>query len=144
VSDTEPEDSGRFFPRVDKETRKQALAEPGPSWREYFYYSFAKVWTVLAFFIIDSFDVVTFAVPFNPAAIVGTLILVVYAEFLLYEYLWHRPSEPVRGRLRQPFHATWYRPFPYGRWTEEADLIREGRATRQDIVDSAPDPEEFL
>jgi len=145
MSDTEPDEpTGRFLPKLAGDARKRALADPGPTWRQYFFFSFAKVWTVLGFFVLDSFILLTWAIPFNPVGMVLSLIAAFYAEFLLFEYLWHRPAEPIRGHQRKEFRRTWFRPVPYGRWTAEADDAKAGRPVPTTLVDDTPNPDEFL
>ena len=139
-----PASPGRFFPRLEGEEREKALAEAGPSWRQWFYFSFAKVWTLLAFFILDVFVFATFAQPFLPLALFPSLALALYAEYLLYEYLWFRPPIEKLFEWRKAFRRTWYRPVPMGRWTVEAEKLRGGVPVFPPGAEPHPDPEEFL
>ncbi|HTT35320.1 MAG TPA: hypothetical protein VMH78_05580 [Thermoplasmata archaeon] len=141
---------GGLFPHVEGEERARALADPGPSWQSWFYFSFAKVWTVLGFFIVDVFLLTYFGAPFDPAGLALSLPLALYAEILLYQYLWYRPGPPHDDAVAARAPARWLRPVPYGRWTPEADRVRAGlpptpgtpATGRAD--GSTVDPSEFL
>lgn len=128
-----------------EEERKRALEHPGPTWREFFFYDFMKVWLVLGFLIVDVWAVGAFAQPFNPAAMLLSLVALLYGEFLLYRFLWYRPgdSEATRSARRAGFRPTWSRPVAFGRWTPEADRARSGRDPYEGYV-RGPDPREFL
>jgi hypothetical protein len=133
--------SGRFgFPKIDPEARKKAIEEPGPTWREYFYYSFLKVWIALGLFIVDIWIAAYWLRPINPLGLALSLAAAIYLEFLLYEYLWARPKvdETAARRARR----TWLRPVIYGRWTPEADRLRQGLPITPGY--RGPDPREFL
>lgn len=145
----EDDDPGHvpLFPKLRGEARRKALADPGPSWTEWFYRSFARTWIVLGFFIGDLFVAALFSVPLDiPALIVG-LALAVYAEWLLYQYLWHTPGTRYHHRSDEAFTRSWVYPVRYGRWTEEAALVRAGRLpvyAELEDEQTGPDPREFL
>ena len=130
---------------LDDETYARAVAEPGPTWREYLYYEFLKVWILLGFFIVDVFLAVSWLEPLNVAALVASLVAAFYLEFLAYRYLWYRPDLDTLNP-RAPFHRTLTRPVQYGRWTPEADRVRNGLSPFGDALlpTTRSDPKEFL
>ncbi|MCI4336877.1 MAG: hypothetical protein L3K17_06755 [Thermoplasmata archaeon] len=149
MPDDAEEDPGKrpILPRLTGEARRRALAEPGPSWSEWFYRSFARTWIVLGFFILDVFIIATWGAPLNLLVMVSALVLAIYGEFLLYEYLWYQPRERRHHRPRTPgpFRPTWLRPVEYGRWSADAALIRAGKLPATiDTPEVGPDPREFL
>ncbi|HEY6237579.1 MAG TPA: hypothetical protein VIZ68_00130 [Thermoplasmata archaeon] len=130
------------LPELDPDERKEAIRAPGRGWKEWFYFDFLRVWICLGLFIVDTLFVVEWLQPLNPIGIVATLVPLTYADFLVYQYLWHRPDPEKEDRARQ-FEPTWYRPVRFGRWTPETWRIREGN----DPFGGAsvgPDPREFL
>ncbi len=139
-----PDETGWFgLPKPSPEERAEALKDPGPSWRTWFFSSFAKVYLGLAFLIVDAVDAAAFlGPPIQPTtalAAAGTLAALVYAQYVAVQYLWHLPSRtetvPATG-WRRAVH-----PFPYGRWTEEGARFRRGEL-RPTV--EGPNPEEFL
>ncbi len=138
-----PSPASRLLPKLEGEERKQALDDPGPSWSQWFFFSFAKVWTILAFLILDVFVVTGFGSPFDPWGLFPTLALALYGEYLLYQYLWHRPeARPMSTGER--FRPTWHHPFPFGRWTIEGERHRAGLPALPVGEEPHPDPSEFL
>jgi hypothetical protein len=126
--------------RVEQEKRK-ALSDPGPTWRAWWFHSASKWYIGLLFLIVD---VWIFSAAAEASAIALGAVAVaaaVYAEFLLYRYLYY---EPPLGRAKSEgrFHRTWYRPVEYGRWTEEGEILRAGGTLP--AADGGPDPHEFL
>ena len=134
----------RYFPRLEGEEREKAISEAGPTWREWFYFSFARVWAILAFFIGDIFLLATFGDPFLPGALFPSLAVAVYGEYVLYQYLWHRPAPDDRRGTRGPFHRTWHHPFEVGRWTPESDRVRAWLPMVAPGLEPQVDPDEFL
>ena len=134
----------RFFGihSPDPATRHAAIEHPGPTWREWFYFDFVKVWTLLGFFIVDILIVAGFLEPPNLAALLSGLFVAFYLEFLLYRYLWLRPDPEERIRPGD-FRPTWTRPSIRGRWTPEAWKIRAGEMPAE-TGPGTPDPREFL
>jgi hypothetical protein len=132
-----------MFPRLSEEERAAALADPGPTWSEYFYRQFLKWWLGLAYFVLDV--VLALALLNLPEgtlfAAVG-LVVAVYLEFLLTRYLWYRP-DPDKESRHQKFHPTWLRPTRFGRWTPEAEHARRGEDPFEGRP-TGPDPSEFL
>jgi len=130
------------LPQIDAETRKAAAEAPGPGWREWFYFEFLKVWVCLGLFILDSFVAVVWLQPFNGLGLLATIPPLAYADFLVYQYFWHRPHPEKEDRARQ-FAPSWHRPVRFGRWTPEMWRVRAGN----DPFGGAsvgPDPREFL
>ena len=147
MADDEEDDPGRvpLLPRLTGEARRQAIADPGLSWSDWFYRSFARAWMVLLFLILDVFVISAFGAPLDiPAMIVG-LVLATYGEYLLYQYLWHTPSTRRHHRGREAFRPTWFRPVEFGRWTAEAALVKAGKLPAYGPDEPVgPDPREFL
>jgi hypothetical protein len=139
-----PPPSPRILPHLEAEERERAVAAPGPSWSQWFYFSFAKVWTLLAFFILDVFVLGTLGLPPYQWTLGPALAAAVFAEFVLYEYLWHRPTPEQLVGFRKGFHRTWYRPFAYGRWTIEGERARAGTPLLTSAEEPHPDPRDFL
>ncbi|HTT14375.1 MAG TPA: hypothetical protein VMG81_01145 [Thermoplasmata archaeon] len=141
-----PEDPDEWFElqgqldRVAEEKRK-ALADPGPSWHDWWYFSASKWYLGLLLFILDIW-IVAAALEAGLLA-VGLLGLVaaLYAEFLFWGFLYYVPASESRWAGR-PFRPTWHRLTEYGRWTPEGEAIRRGR--RVVVADGAPDPRDFL
>jgi hypothetical protein len=144
-------DRGLFgFRKLTKEERERALADPGPSWREWLASSFAKTYLGLAFFIADGIVIASWFQPrLNVVGLVGSTLGAVYLEYLAWQYLWFEPVvedeaplhphpddvPPMRAALRKVFH-----PFRIGRWIPTG--ARHG--PRLDGADQGPDPKEFL
>jgi hypothetical protein len=136
-------DRGLFgFPKPTKEEREQALADPGPTWREFFLYEFAKVWIILGFMIGDVIVMASFFQPLDVPAIIASAAVLVYLEFVAYQWLWYRPplDEP---RYKGPFRRRWNRWVEFGRWTPEADRRRAGLDPYVNHS-GGPHPSEFL
>ena len=134
----------RYFPRLEGEDREKAIAEAGPSWRQWFFFSFARVWGILAFFIGDVFVIGTFGEPFVAWALFPGLAAALYGEYVLYQYLWHRPALDDRRGTRGAFHPTWHHPFEVGRWTVEGERVRAGLPAVAPGLEPQVDPDEFL
>jgi hypothetical protein len=124
---------GGFLPKLEGEARDHALADPGPSWREWLLTSFASVWTLLGFLTLDIWGIVEWLGPAGAGGIryvtvlgiVGTLVLFSYLEFLLWRLLYYRPSrEDDLARL--PFRRSWLLPVRFGIWTAEARRLKNG------------------
>lgn len=129
--------------QVDRVAEEKRLArlDPGPSWREWVFYDAMKWWLAVLLLIGDSLLIVQWFILGSAIGLALSLVAVVYAEFLLYRYLWTRPP-PRSTRRRGPFHRTWYRPVEIGRWTPEADFAR--RHGYRPGTDDGPAPDEFL
>lgn len=151
------------LPRIDAETRRRAIEDPGPTWREWFFYDFLKVWVALGFLIVDSWVATVWLDPFDPYGMAASLLVALYLEILAYRYLWYRPGEAGRstryvfvplwstrarggraGEVAERSRRNWFTPRPFGRWTPEADRVRLGLAPFEGESTAPPDAGEFL
>lgn len=148
-------DEGAFgLPKASAEERQKALQDPGPSWRDWFYGSMMKLYIPLGYLILDTWGAGTWLEAYGSlggaatlAAIVLTLLPALYLEFVLYEYLWARPSGDLSRSVRSEFRPTWRRPFEYGRWTEAGRRRRAGLPAivgSVGVAEGEPDPSEFF
>ncbi len=120
--------------------RKAALAEPGLSWKEWSLYVAARWWGAILFLIIDAWIAETWLQTSFVWGLFPSLAAAIYAEFLLYRYLWHRPPLD-EAKPRGGFRRSWTRPVKFGRWTPEGMDLRAGRPVIG--YGSRPDPREF-
>jgi len=141
--DMSPEERAAIFAQMDRvyQEKQAALHAPGPTWREWFFFDAMKWWLGLAYFIVDAWIVSAWLEGTAFVIMIVLLIGAVYLEFLLYRYLWYRPTESGR-RTRGAFHRTWARPVEYGRWTPEGELVRSGQLVPN--ADEGPNPKEFV
>ena len=124
------------------EEKRRALAEPGASWRDWLFFQAFKWWLVIAILVVDSWIAAAWVEVGSYVGLVLSLVVAIYFEFLLFQYLWYRP-DPEAPRLRKgEFRPTWVRPVEVGRWTPEAVLAKRG--VRFDEHPDAVDPKEFL
>jgi hypothetical protein len=121
--------------------REAAVAAPGVPWKDWFYFSFLKVWIALGFLILDGLIAGEFAELRSAGGLVLGLAIAVYLEFLAYRFLWTRPG-PEEERSTH-YHPTWFRPVRLGRWTPEAFHPEEFARHLPSTV-AGPDPTEFL
>ena len=132
-----------FAAHIDRvEAEKQAARDaPDIPWGTWWYQSGSKWYVAVGFLILDVW-IASAGYSFGLGALLFVPIIpALYAEFLLYRYLYYVPDidEPVpAGRFR----PTWIRPVRYGRWTEEGAAARAGRAVG--ATEAGPDPKEFL
>ncbi len=140
-----PPEVGPFgLPKLAGDERSEALAEPGASWRDWFYWSFLKVWIGgLGFFILDVWVAASWLSPLDVPALVLSLAGALYLEVLAFRWLWYRP-DPERERATAPFRPTWLRLRRYGRWTPETQRILAGLDPFPDAESQLPDAREFL
>ena len=126
---------------VVREEKRMALKDPGPSWREWFFFDAAKWWIGLLFFIVDTWIAGFWVEQGTFLAIAPSIAVAIYAEFLLFRFLWYRPTgeEPRRAGV---FRRSWLHPVPYGRWTPEAARARMGIDPIR--TEGGPDPREFV
>ena len=141
-----PEEVTRFRAAAEEieDGKRQALGEPGPSWKDRWYYSASKWYIVLLFLIVDAWALGSLFVAWYIA--VPVLVALVYGEFVLYEYLYRRPH-PERRHRGISIRRSWYRPFGVGRWTPEGAAIRTGARSADEVIESAdegPSAEEFF
>jgi hypothetical protein len=138
-----PMDAAALRDQVDRvtEEKRRALAEPGPSWREWWFFHASKWYVVLGLLVVDVWVVGSWLEIGQVAAALISLPLLFYGDLLLYRYLYYRPDLEVRRR-RPAFHRTWLRPVEFGRWTPEAELLRAGGTVARE--GEGPNPEEFL
>lgn len=127
------------FPDPEEVSKREALRDPGPAWREWFLFHGAKAWVGLAFLIVDVWIAELWISPFQPLGLGLSLAFAVYVEFLAWRYLWYRPEANwgLRG-----FRPSWLRPRAVGRWTPEEAAIRRGEHGPELV--EGPDPSEFL
>jgi hypothetical protein len=142
-----PEEEAALTETLDRvsEEKRLALLDPGPSWREWFFHSYAKLCVGLAYLVVDAFIFGTWLSDgsFPQSHIVGAIVSLfaaTYAEVLLWQYLWRVPAEgtPILGSR---FRPNWKALREFGRWTPEWAAIR---ARPYAPTDGGPDPHEFL
>src|SRR5579863_6826103 len=92
---------------VDPATRRTAVQEAGPTWEQWAKGPFSKTYLALGFFIGDILLLVTGLQPVNPLVLVAVL-LALYLEFLVWQYLWYRPN-PDRESRSGTFQPTLFR-----------------------------------
>jgi hypothetical protein len=133
--------------RIELE-KERALANPGPSWSEWFYYDAAKWWIGLGFLIVDAWVGGAWFTDgaFSSERALGAALCLgaaFYVEFLIARYLWRRPSE---SDLRRPgpFRPGWTALREVGRWTPEAARRRAHGGGTPYLDDGTPRPDEFL
>lgn len=105
--------------------KKKALKDPGPTWREWFFYDMLKWWIGVGFLVLDSWVIAFWLEPPNAIGLALSLVAAIYLEFLLARYLWFRPKDETTTS-RGAFRRTLLRPVEFGRWTPEAELVRRG------------------
>lgn len=138
-----PEDEFALDARLSavSEEKRRALAAPGPSWRQWWFHDGSKWYVGLGLLILDIW---LLAYGFEAGALLGAvalLVVAVYAEFLLYRYLYYRPHPDDQAHATR-FRRTWTRPVAFGRWTPEADFVRAGG--KLPGPEEGPNPKEFL
>ncbi|HTT16607.1 MAG TPA: hypothetical protein VMH49_04540 [Thermoplasmata archaeon] len=144
-----PEEEAAFRVGLERvqEEKREALVDPGPSWREWFFYDAMKWWLGIVFLIADAWVVTSWisdgvATATDIVGVVLSLAAALYLEVLLYRYLWRRPSDPdLVGR--GTFRPGWKALREVGRWTPEASRVAS-RAARRRPEQGGVDPNEFL
>jgi hypothetical protein len=137
-----PEEEATVVDQMDRVAaeKRAALQHPGPSWKDWFLFDNSRWWIGLVLLILDGWLLVFwFGTPLWPL-LFPSLAAAGYAEFLLWQYLYHRPAD-YDSRSTGGFERKWYRPVPAGRWTPEGVALRAGAPVN---LDGAPDPREFL
>ncbi len=142
-----PEEEAALTATLDRvaEEKKLALIDPGPSWKDWFFHSHAKMWVGLGFLIVDAFIFGTWLSDgsFPESRIVGAVLCLaaaLYVEVLLWRYLWRVPADDAQI-LGSRFRPGWTALREFGRWTPEA---AERKQHPYVPTDGAPDPNEFL
>ncbi len=125
------------FPDPDEVEKREALRDPGPSWKEWFLFQGAKAWLGLVFVILDVWVAEIWLSPWQPIGLGLSLAFAVYLEFLVWRFLWYRPEVYSNSG----FHPTPLRPRVVGRWTPEDAALRRGESR---VGVEGPDPSEFL
>ncbi len=121
--------------------KQQALKDPGPSWRDWWFRSASK-WYILVGCLVADVWVVTYWLELGSLlGAVLSLAAAVYAEYILYEFLWYRPPLLISFH-RSHFRPTWWRPFRFGRWTPEAAIWAE--QPHDELEEEGVNPKEFL
>ena len=119
--------------------REEALREPGPSWREWTYSTLFKAYLGLALLILDGFALVTLEesnIVWLQWATVPAIPLVLFANYLLYAFLWASP--PEEGPTRRHFRPSLRHPFYVGRWhPDRKDAL--GRIRKPEGEEVPPD-----
>lgn len=137
--ETAKEDRSASVAETEEEEKRRALAEPGPSWKEWLYFTAFRWWLGIVFLIVDSWVVVEFLELGNLLALVAAVLGALYLEYLLYVYLWRRPEPTLHARMRR--HR--WPPVEVGRWTPEAFAAR-AQGIRPAAPSEPADPREFL
>ncbi len=127
-----------------RDEKARALRDPGPSWREWFLYHAAKWYLGLAFLIVLAWEIGYLLPPSSvtPDVVLPLVVGTVYAMFLAYQILWHRPSAGPSRSARHRSRSRLLRPVAFGRWTPEAAAARAGLVLPP--PETGPDPREFL
>jgi len=125
--------------QMEAEEKRRAVEEPGPSWREWFYFTALRWWFGILFLIVDSWIAAGFIELGSLVGLVAGLLAAVYLEYLVYVYLWRRPEPTRHVRLRRPR----WPPVEVGRWTPEAFAARAA-GQRPTVPADTADPREFL
>jgi len=129
--------------KLSEEERKEVIADPGLSWKDWAIYQGLKTWVGLALFIGDCLlfaglwtgGSVAYRISIAPA-----MAGAIYLNYLLWSYLWYVPDI---GQLRKAKQKrTLLHPFPVGRWTPEYETYKKSglRGLHAEEVN----PEEFL
>jgi hypothetical protein len=143
----EPTLGGLMPPRPAPDERQKLIEHPGPSWRDWFFRSFLKVWIPLGFLIVDSWIAGFWLEAGYPLGMVPSLGVSLYLEFLAFEYLWYRPRDDPSHSVRSESRRRWLHPAAFGRWTPEGQRVRAGLppyGTTAEPLDKGPDPAEFF
>jgi hypothetical protein len=138
-----PEEEAALDERIELvlEEKRRALADPGPSWREWFFFDGAKWFVGLGFLIALVLVATYWLEATNYLALGLSVAAVFYGEFLLYRFLWYRPSRHSSAR-RRAFRPGPFRLTALGRWTPEAEEERAGGTPVS--PDGGPDLKDFF
>ena len=149
ADDLTPDEEAALAEGIDRlvQEKRKALADPGPSWREWFFYSGSKWWIGVGFLIVDVFAVGSWISGGATSAgrlggAFASLAVAIYIEILIYGYLWRRPSDEELAGNRQ-FRPGLLGLRQVGRWTPEGVRFPAGRLPLRS-EDGAPSQQEFL
>jgi hypothetical protein len=139
-----PLDRATLRERIDRveEEKQRALLDPGPSWRDWWYYSASKWYVGLGLFVLDIWVLGTWLEVGLVLGAVLSLIGVTYLDFLLWQYLYYRPHPDHDDRKAGEPRRWWVHPVEFGRWTPEGHTVRTGGTVVR--PSEGPTPEEFL
>lgn len=145
-----PDEEGALEERLARvrEEKRLALADPGPTWTEWFCYHGAKWYLGGAYLIVFSWEILYLWPPasVSPWVVLPVVGATFYVEYLLWGYLWYVPSGHDTGHSRSTgdgrFRPTPLRLVRYGRWTPESAQLRAGIPVAS--PETGPDPKEFL
>jgi hypothetical protein len=134
-----------FFgmPKLGGTEREEALADPGPTWKQYFEREFLRWCWALLIIIVDVWIIATFLVPLDLPVMLPVLVGATYLEFVGYRYLWYRPDPDVESG-HGAFTPTWVRFRRFGIFTPEAERLKSGLSPFPEAQRVGPDPSEFL
>ncbi len=140
-----PDPSGEYafeqhYDRVALE-KEAARRAPDIPWATWWFRSGSKWYVGLGFLILDVWLFASVLPWIGLGLAIVTTAVALYAEFLLYRYLYFLPGDDDEPR-RGPFRPTWTRPVEYGRWTAEGAAVRAGGTVV--TPEAGPDPKEFL
>ncbi len=145
---------GQFsLPAPSEKERSEALANPGPSWRDWVYGSMLKVYIPLGFVIVDVWIVGTWLedrLPLgNDLTVLGialSLAPALYLEYAAFLYFWASAKDDPSHSIRETEGFSLLHPFRVGRWTEAGRRLRRGLPPRPGAPPepAGPNPEEFF
>jgi hypothetical protein len=125
---------------LEKELARRA---PDLPWKDWALFTGLKSYVGIGLFILDAWIAAVWLEAGNYVGLIPSLVLAVYLEFLLYRYLWYRPSARA-SRSKRRFRPSWSRPVEYGRWTPEAARRRSGAMDESGGSPVGPNPRDFL
>ena len=126
----------RLLPKLSPTERRRLIAEPGLPWKEWALGTGLKPWMGLLFLILDGWTLISIIEVGRPWALVlvgPVMVPVIYLNYLLWQFLWRRPSEGARP---VDFRRTWLHPFYLGRWDPGYREYREGSYSNESSVDA--------
>jgi hypothetical protein len=146
-SDLTPEEIAILEQGLDRvaQAKRDALADPGPTWRQWFFWDAMKWWIAVVYLIVDAWILVSWIAGGALTVLTGvgalvSIVVALYLEVLFWLYLWREPTEEGRSGT---FRPGWRALRQFGRWTPEAaGPAGLGRPGPTD--DGSPSPHEFL
>jgi len=134
-----PIDTSAFSDAQEHEEKRLALLDPGPTWKEWLYFTAFRWWMGVLFLIVDCWIIATFLIVHAWLYLAVSVAVAIYLEYLIYGYFWRRPDPAETTKERR---SRWP-PWEVGRWTPEGFRLRSGQG-RLPAAESGPDPREFL